>query len=388
MYDNERALSDIGLYDDYRVVSGNEIEGENEGLFSPFTYLCFALILLLFGLVTLFSASYDTALKNGEKFYYYFLNEVIVTLISLFLGTFISFLPLKTLKRSYFLLFPLYVTLSLVSFKSEFFSNEIIAQAIGLLGNITLLFLLSHTVGFIKTKEKNGIFLIALTLLTVLMVISISLTSGLGWYLIASLIIIAVLYSQRVRKSYIYFFLLTLVVILVLETLFFPSILEKFGASIFPVNSDLYYNGDLYQAQNAIMEGGLIGVGIGNGLYKLGIINDISGIYIYASLFEECGIVGNLLVVIPSIMILIIGIRTSNRAYRKGEKFISSFTLGGTVMLSFSSLINMLYVSGLIPFYGVPLLLFSYNPLCQVLTVIMMVLFYKFIFRIGREKNE
>ncbi len=387
MYERERALSDIGAYDDYRVVGEDEIEGENEGFFSPFTYLCFALILLLFGLVTLFSASYDTALKSGEKFYHYFLFQTVVTLVSLLVGAVVSFVPLRTLKHTYFLLIPVYFALVILSLTTNLLSNAYISEAIGLLANITLLFLLSHTVGFIKAKEKNGIWLIAIITITVFMLLSESLVAGLGWYLLSAFIIIAILYSQRVRSSYIFFFFLTLIVIFALETLLFPSILSEFSKSIFPVSSDVYYNRDLFEAQNAIREGGLIGMGLGNGLYKLGIINDISGIYIYASLVEECGIVGSFLIIIPAILILIVGIRTSQRAYKRGEKFISSFTLGGTVLLTFSMVLNMLYVSGLSPFYGLPLLLFSFNPICQALVVVTMVLLYKFIFRIGREKE-
>ncbi len=387
MYERERALKDIGAYDDYRVVGENEIEGENEGFFSPFTYLCFALILLLFGFVTLFSASYDTALKCGEKFYHYFLVQTVVSLISLVVGAVISFVPLRALKRTYFLFIPVYTALVILSLTTNLLSNAYITQGIGLLANITLLFLLSHTVGFIKNKEKNGLWLIAIITITVFMLISESLVSGLGWYLLSAFIIISVLYSQRVRWSYISFFVLTLIVILVVETVLFPSILSEFSKSILPVSSDVYYNRDLFEAQYAIREGGFIGVGLGNGLYKLGIISDISGIYIYSSLVEECGIVGSFLIIIPAILILIVGIRTSNRAYIRGEKFISSFTLGSAVLLTFSMIINMLYVSGLSPFYGVPLLLFSFNPICQALAVVTMVLLYKFIFRIGREKE-
>ena len=387
MYDRERTLSDIGAYDDYTLMSGNGIEGEGEGFFSPFTYLCFALILLLFGLVILFSSSYDTALRSGEKFYHYFLVQTLVTLISLVAGAAVSFVPLRTLKRTYFILIPVYTTLVILSMTTGVLNSVCITQSIGLLCNVTLLFLLSHTVGFIKDKENNGLWLIAIITLTVFMLLSESLVAGLGWYLLSSFIIISVLYSQRVRLSYIFFFVLTLIVIFVLETLYFPSILSEFGSSIFPVDSSLYYNSDLYQAQNAILEGGMIGVGLGNGLYKLGIIRDISGIYIYASIVEEVGVSGSLLIIIPAIMILIIGIRTSQRAYKRGEKFISSFTLGSAVLLTFSMIINMLYVSGLSPFYGVPLLLFSYNPICQALIIVIMVLLYKFIFRIGREKE-
>lgn len=337
--------------------------------------------------MTLFSASYDTALKSGEKFYHYFLVQTVVSLISLAVGAVISFVPLRALKRTYFLFIPVYTALVILSLTTNLLCSEYIAQGIGLLANITLLFLLSHTVGFIKNKEKNGLWLIAIITITVFMLISESLVSGLGWYLLSAFIIISVLYSQRVRSSYIFFFVLALLVIFAVETLLLPSILSEFSKSIFPVSSDAYYNMDLFEAQNAIREGGFIGEGLGNGLYKLGIISDISGIYIYSSLVEECGIVGSFLIIIPAILILIVGIRTSNRAYIRGEKFISSFTLGGTVLLTFSMIINMLYVSGLSPFYGVPLLLFSFNPICQALAVVTMVLLYKFIFRIGREKE-
>ena len=88
------------------------------------------------------------------------------------------------------------------------------------------------------------------------------------------------------------------------------------------------------------------------------------------------------------LMILVIGIRNSSRAYRKNEYFISSFMLGAVVYISFSLLLNMLYVSGLLPFEGVPLLLFSYNPINEALTAVLFCLLYKFIYRVGREKNR
>ncbi len=97
--------------------------------------------------------------------------------------------------------------------------------------------------------------------------------------------------------------------------------------------------------------------------------------------------IGTIIIIFSLLIIMIICFRTSSRAWKKGEMFISSFTLSSAVMISFSLLVNMFYVSGLLPFEGVPLLLYSYNPVNEALTVTLLCLLYKFIFRMGREKN-
>lgn len=74
MYEDKSAVKNIGEYDDYAPAETEEVD--TEGLLSPFTFLCFAVILVLFGAVTLLSASYDTALRADTAFYSPFIKEI------------------------------------------------------------------------------------------------------------------------------------------------------------------------------------------------------------------------------------------------------------------------------------------------------------------------
>ena len=113
MYSDEFGIRDIGAYDDY--VSERESESDRtEGVFSPFTFLCFAIILTLFGLLTLFSSSYDTALRNGEVFYSYFLKEALVIPVAFAIGFLVCLIPLKVFRKSYFFLCAIYIALFVV----------------------------------------------------------------------------------------------------------------------------------------------------------------------------------------------------------------------------------------------------------------------------------
>lgn len=377
-------IGELGLYDDFDYsVETNEVE--SEGLFSPFTFLCFAIILALTGLLTLLSSSYDSALSGGRKFYALFLEEGAALAAGIITGIFVSFIPLSVLKRTYAVTFPLYIILFSVSFFTDYLSSLRAVESIALLGTMTLLFAFSDITSLIIERKRGGISLIILTLITLSVLISQTILGGSGWFLLSSFVIVSSLSALTVRKSYILYVVLCLVLIFAFIFLLDGDVLNKIESSIMAVTDKEYYSKDLYYSHLAIKEGGIDGVGIGSGLYKLGLIDDVEGQYIFASFFEETGIGGLMVILFSSLFIMIIGLRSSDRAFKREEKFISSFTFSGIVLIVFSFLINILYVSGILPFSGVPLLLFSYNPVSEVMTVILIALLYKFIFRMGRE---
>ena len=63
-------------YDDmsYRV-SGSG--GDGSGSLSPFTFLCVVLIIAFFGLIILYSASFQKAIDNSLPHYYYFIRQLV-----------------------------------------------------------------------------------------------------------------------------------------------------------------------------------------------------------------------------------------------------------------------------------------------------------------------
>ena len=369
------------VYDDLEYAAGDDNAVENEGFFSPFTFLCFILVLTLFGLLSLFSASYDAALREGGTFYSLFLYQILGLGLGAVVGLGMCFMPLNVLRRSWFLLLPLYaVSAALLAFETAVMYSDSFIQTTGLIGTVSAVFMLSDLVPRIGKREKSGLRLIVLVLGLVFTAVSQALLCGGGWYILTCLVIVSSLLSMKTKRSYVLYYILCMFLLLVILTVSSPVLLETFTDTLFSGNTTT----EVYLSECAIREGGMTGTGIGNGLYKLGIIRDAEGEYIFATISEETGIIGLVVILFSSVMIMIIGYRSSSRSLRRDDMFVSSFTLSSVTMIVFSLFVNMLYVSGLSPFDGVPLLLFSYSPVNEGITTVMVVLLFKFIFRTGR----
>ena len=385
MMDREGTIDKRAVYDDFEYAASGDRTEENEGFFSPFTFLCFILVLILFGLLSLFSASYDAALREGGSFYSLFLRQLLSLGAGAVLGLGMCFLPTGILRRSYFVLIPLYAVLSLLLvLQTDVLHSDLYISTTGLVGTVCSVFLLSDLVPEIKERDKSGVRLVFLVSALLLIAVSQALVCGSGWYVLTSLVIVSSLLSMKVRRSYTFYFIICMILLLVILTVSSPDLLETFTDTLFPDSGST----EVYLSQCAIKEGGITGTGIGNGLYKLGILQDAEGLFIFATISEETGIIGTIVILFSSVMIMIIGYRSSSRSFRRDEMFISSFTLTSVTMIVFSLFLNMLFASGLSPFDGVPLLLFSYNPVSEGITVVMVVLLFRFIFRTGRSVGK
>ncbi len=373
------------VYDDFEYTASDDYTVENEGFFSPFTFLCFILVLTLFGLLSLFSSSYDAALREGGTFYSLFLYQVLGLVLGGVVGLGMCFMPICVLRRSWFVLLPIYiVSAALLAFESGVMYSDSFIATTGLIGTVTAVFMLSDLVPCIRRKEKGGLRLIVLVISLVLICTSQALLSGSGWYVLTCLAVVSSLLSMKTKRSYTLYFIICMVLLLVILTVSSPVLLETFTDTLFSGSTST----EVCLTESAIREGGMTGTGIGNGLYKLGIIPDAEGEYIFATISEETGMIGLVVILFSCVMIMIIGYRSSSRSFRRDDMFVSSFTLSSVTMIVFSLFLNMLYVSGLSPFDGVPLLLFSYSPVNEGITVVMVVLLFKFIFRTGRSVGK
>ena len=126
------------VYDDFEYTAAGETAEENEGFFSPFTFLCFILVLTLFGLLSLFSASYDAALREGGTFYSLFLYQILGLVLGAVVGLGMCFMPVGVLRRSWFVLFPLYIVFaSLLAFETGIMYSDSFIQTTGLIGTVS-----------------------------------------------------------------------------------------------------------------------------------------------------------------------------------------------------------------------------------------------------------
>ena len=373
----------ISYYDDY--VDDEYVVKEGEGFFSPFTFLCSVLVLSLFGFIALLSSTMDKAIMEGVPFYSYLGKELLGAALGLGLGILTYIVPDNVLNKLHFVTCPIsIVLLTLSKFVQEL---SFLSFSGGVFSLITLVYFIAWSVPFVMEKERKGFPLLAIIPFFILYLSFIGYTAGLGLYVVGLVIIIAATSQFEAGKGSLFFFFLTGLVILVLLSII-PSVFNGISSSILPVNDMSLYNKDLLVSRMAIIDGGMSGSGLGQGLYKLEAFETPHKEFIFATIFEETGLIGLSLILIPSIIILIVGIRTANRARSNKELSVSATVIGGVSLIVFAVLLNILRVMGFNPFGGLCLPFFSYDPLSEGAFVFLSVILYRLIYREGRQKDD
>ena len=122
-----------------------------------------------------------------------------------------------------------------------------------------------------------------------------------------------------------------------------------------PVEVEPYQIG---HSLNAIHNGGLFGVGLGNGTFKLGFLSEVHTDFILAGLAEEFGFMGVFVVVTLFLLILH---RIFKIANRSKEQTLYLFSIGIGLILAFSFMVNAYGISGITPIKGLSVPFLSYG---------------------------
>jgi cell division protein FtsW len=138
------------------------------------------------------------------------------------------------------------------------------------------------------------------------------------------------------------------------------TVLEVLPASLaeklrVPVEVEPYQIG---HSLNAIHNGGIFGVGVGNGTFKLGFLSEVHTDFVLAGLAEEFGFVGVLFVVIVFLWMLQ---RIFKIANRTTDKKVYLFSVGIGMILAFAFLVNAYGISGITPIKGISVPFLSYG---------------------------
>jgi cell division protein FtsW len=117
--------------------------------------------------------------------------------------------------------------------------------------------------------------------------------------------------------------------------------------------------GAAYQAKQALYslaDGGLFGVGLGQGRAKWSYLPNAHNDFIYAIIGEELGMVGAVAVLVLFGMLVYVGLRI---AARNTDPWLKLVVASLTVWMAGQAVINIGYVVGLLPVTGIPLPLVS-----------------------------
>jgi cell division protein FtsW len=106
----------------------------------------------------------------------------------------------------------------------------------------------------------------------------------------------------------------------------------------------------------ALASGGLFGVGLGQGTSKYGWVPNANSDYVFAIIGEELGLIGCLAVLVLFGGFAYTGLRLVRRSV---DPFVRLAAGGATIWLCGQAVINIGYVTGLLPVTGIPLPLIS-----------------------------
>jgi cell division protein FtsW len=141
----------------------------------------------------------------------------------------------------------------------------------------------------------------------------------------------------------------------------FKAWLALMSSNFFPqpiVDASSASYGQVKESLNAIHNGGILGKGIGNGIFKLGFLSDVHTDFVLAGIAEESGIIGIGLVVILFMALIYRIFKIANRSEKKEYQL---FAFGVGTLLSLQFIFNGLGVTSLIPIKGLTVPFLSYG---------------------------
>jgi len=131
-----------------------------------------------------------------------------------------------------------------------------------------------------------------------------------------------------------------------------PMRMNRIAAWLHPQD---HLNGAALQAHQSMIAlgaGGVTGLGLGNGLQKLGYVPEIQSDFIFANIGEELGLIATLFVVVAFLLIAICGICI---ALNSRDNFGCLLATGVTFLISLQAAINIGVVTSVLPNKGLAL---------------------------------
>lgn len=144
-----------------------------------------------------------------------------------------------------------------------------------------------------------------------------------------------------------------------------PYRMQRFTSFLHPATSAGAWD-QASQGLSALASGGWFGVGLGQSRFKWGLLPNAHTDYIFAILGEELGLVGCLVVLGLFGVLAFAALRI---AHRTADLFSRLVAGACAVWLTGQAIINIGYVSGLLPVTGIPLPLISFGGTSLVLTL-------------------
>jgi cell division protein FtsW len=351
---------------------------------SSFVYLLVVITLVLWGLVVMYSASYHEAFIHGLPHYYFLKNQFNFFVLALFAAVVIKLMDFKYIE---FFIYPLMV-ISVICMLLTLFSPFGVSimgakrwlklgpapsfQPSELVKVSTILFIAKY---YSKENKKDLVAFLVVLFNAALILLQKDYSTTMLY--LASNFLFLLVCGCDFKKVFLIgmFLIIPAAYAILVEPFRIKRIVSFLNPSLDPTGINYQINNSLA----AIQRGGLFGVGLGNGIYKLGRLPEVQNDFIFSSLSEETGFVGIILTLLLFYLILKIGFAAASKMSADNNLVKSYVCFGISVSISLQLIINVMVVTALIPPTGIPLPFISQGGTNLFFSIIEVSLIYKII---------
>jgi cell division protein FtsW len=219
-----------------------------------------------------------------------------------------------------------------------------------------------HLMGSLKSARH---ILVPLVPGFVLVIALIMLQPDLGTTLCFLLLLLGLLWMVGLPYRYFAALLLTVVGAVTVLAVAQPYRLQRLTTFMHPGQEIQSHGFQTIGGLWALSSGGLFGVGLGRGTLKYGWVPNANTDYVFAVVGEELGLLGTTAVLVLFAMFTYAAFRI---AFRSPDMFIRLAASGAGIWIAGQALINIGYVTALLPVTGIPLPFISAGGTSLILT--------------------
>ena len=336
--------------------------------------LILSIILFLFGLVMIFSASNVTSYMNGGSAYSYFIRQAVFLVISAIICLIIMKFNTKMYGiLSHVLLFGVIAVLVLLLIYGKATNYAISWIRIGSMtiqpSEFAKVIMIVWMARYYEMNEKklNNWLICSVPLLvgmgiTFLIVCQPDLGTAIIFALLVGSIFLSVPMPKQVKRNIIFFIILIVLgvaafLLMAGKSLIQERQLERFNF-LRPCDRLLDTGNQVCNGYIAINNGGLTGIGLGNSTQKYLYLPYPYTDFIYAVIVEELGVLVGILLIIAYMYVLYRIIKIGKASYTNRGAIIC---YGVAAYIFLHVAVNLLGLFGLMPMTGVPLPFVSYG---------------------------
>ncbi|WP_293446565.1 putative peptidoglycan glycosyltransferase FtsW [Persephonella sp.] len=338
--------------------------------FDKVLVICF-LILIILGIVFVFSATSVPSLINNKDPYYYLRREIMWSAVSIFFMFVLYLTPIDFLKKIAYplavltvillvivLIFPAHVSGTSVK---RWLDLGIVRFQPSELAKLSAIFFLAYFIH--RKKNEKDFFNKWSSLITALSIPSIMIFLVLiqphkGAALFIAVLVFAVLFSSKFSWKKLLLFpalFLPLFLILIMKSGYAEKRIE---AMLNPIENRTGISYQVFQSILSFVKGGIAGEGIGGGTQKLKYLPEIHTDYIFALIGEEAGFMGAVFVIFIFLLILHRGLKIS---LNLEDTFSQVLGVGITYMIVIQAFFHIAVNTSLFPPTGFTLPFISYG---------------------------